>query len=253
MRKILALALALAFCLPLAAEEKGKIELPALEHEITGPNHVYGRALDPEDLGQRAVIVAGFRVAAGLLNGKDLPDGAALRLGQRHRFFPGCGDSKGEGLLIGVVILAGQIGNGLNVIDAGIHGPGQDFAHLIHGKIGNGQRCHRFIAGQHLHASAPVVERVQIVSCGADGIFLHTQLSEQSNDLIGGCAVVRLAGLRVRSLCLDGVDDLRNIRHYGNLLRAVDRDAFLRSRIRRGLRPGSRLGLTGGKRKERAE
>ena len=57
MRKILALALALAFCLPLAAEEKGKIELPALEHEITGPNHVYGRALDPEDLGQRAVIL----------------------------------------------------------------------------------------------------------------------------------------------------------------------------------------------------
>ena len=57
MRKTLALAIALACALPLAAQEQGKIELPALEHEITGPNHVYGRALDPEDLGQRAVIL----------------------------------------------------------------------------------------------------------------------------------------------------------------------------------------------------
>ena len=57
MRKMLFFALAFALGLPLAAQEKGKIELPALEHELTAPNHVYGRALDPEDLGQRVVIL----------------------------------------------------------------------------------------------------------------------------------------------------------------------------------------------------
>ena len=57
MRKILFFALALALGLPLAAQEKGKLDLPALEHELTAPNHVYGRALDPEDLGQRIVVL----------------------------------------------------------------------------------------------------------------------------------------------------------------------------------------------------
>ncbi len=57
MRKMLVFAFAFALGLPLAAQEKGKIELPALEHELTAPNHVYGRALDPEDLGQRVVIL----------------------------------------------------------------------------------------------------------------------------------------------------------------------------------------------------
>ena len=57
MRKMLFFALAFALGLPLAAQEKGKIELPALEHELTAPNHVYGRALDPEDLGQRVVVL----------------------------------------------------------------------------------------------------------------------------------------------------------------------------------------------------
>ena len=57
MRKMLFFALAFALGLPLAAQEKGKIELLALEHELTAPNHVYGRALDPEDLGQRVVVL----------------------------------------------------------------------------------------------------------------------------------------------------------------------------------------------------
>ena len=57
MRKMLVVAFAFALGLPLAAQEKGKIELPALKHELTAPNHVYGRALDPEDLGQRVVVL----------------------------------------------------------------------------------------------------------------------------------------------------------------------------------------------------
>ena len=57
MRKMLFFALAFALGLPLAAQEKGKLEISALEHELTAPNHVYGRALDPEDLGQRVVVL----------------------------------------------------------------------------------------------------------------------------------------------------------------------------------------------------
>ena len=57
MKRSALLALALSLPLALAAQDKGKLELPALEHEITGPNHVYGHALDPEDLGQRVVVL----------------------------------------------------------------------------------------------------------------------------------------------------------------------------------------------------